>query len=205
MLGLRDKSLAFTVDLLGEAVISEAEADLYQQTCLDLIRGLSTALNEVPEIPLIDRDQKGPIPRVNLSLKLSSLTTHFDPIHTEVTLASVAGRLRPILRTAREMNAYVHVDMEQYFSRFLTYAIFCRVLAEPDFRDWPDVGIVVQAYQPQAEAELQNAAEVGRIARHAHHDPASQGGLLGLRGLDRAAAGLARAGLPPEVAKRRDV
>ncbi len=154
VLGLRDKSLAFTVDLLGEAVISEAEADLYQQTCIDLIRGLSTALNEVPEIPLIDRDQKGPIPRVNLSLKLSSLTTHFDPIHTEVTLASVAGRLRPILRTAREMNAYVHVDMEQYFSRFLTYAIFCRVLAEPEFRDWPDVGIVVQAYQPQAEAEL---------------------------------------------------
>jgi RHH-type transcriptional regulator, proline utilization regulon repressor / proline dehydrogenase / delta 1-pyrroline-5-carboxylate dehydrogenase len=28
------------------------------------------------------------------------------------------------------------------------------VLAEPEFRDWPDVGIVVQAYQPEAEAEL---------------------------------------------------
>ena len=39
VLGLRRKSLAFTADLLGEAVISEAEADLYQQTCLDLIGG----------------------------------------------------------------------------------------------------------------------------------------------------------------------
>ena len=154
VLGLRDKSLAFTADLLGEAVISDAEADLYQQTCLDLIRGLAGPLKIASEVPLIDRDQNGPIPRVNLSLKLSSLTTHFDPIHAEATLASVAGRLRPILRTARELSAYVHVDMEQYSSRALTYAIFRRILAEPEFRDWPDVGIVVQAYQPQAEAEL---------------------------------------------------
>ena len=154
VLGLRGRKLAFTADLLGEAVISEAEADLYQQTCLDLIRGLAGPLQAAPEVPLIDRDQDGPIPRVNLSLKLSSLTTHFDPIHAEAAIASVAGRLRPILRTARELGAYVHVDMEQYSYRALSYSLFCRVLAEPEFRDWPDVGIVVQAYQPEAEAEL---------------------------------------------------
>ena len=34
VLGLRRRKLAFTADLLGEAVISEAEADWYQQTCL---------------------------------------------------------------------------------------------------------------------------------------------------------------------------
>ena len=154
VLGLRGKSLAFTADLLGEAVISEAEADIYQQTCLDLIRGLAGPLKTAPEVPLIDRDQNGPIPRVNLSLKLSSLTTHFDPIHAEATIDGVAARLRPILRTARELGAYVHVDMEQYSYRALTYELFRRVLAEPEFRDWPDVGIVVQAYQPEAEAEL---------------------------------------------------
>ena len=44
--------------------------------------------------------------------------------------------------------------MEQYTYRALTYELFCRVLEEPEFRDWPDVGIVVQAYHPEAEAEL---------------------------------------------------
>ena len=159
VLGLRARSLAFTADLLGEAVISEAEADVYQQTCLDLIRGLANPLRNASEVPLIDRDQNGPIPRVNLSLKLSSLTTHFDPIHSQATLTSVAERLRPILRTARDLGGYVHVDMEQYSSRALTYAIFQRILKEPEFRDWPDVGIVVQAYQPQAEAELRGLLE----------------------------------------------
>jgi RHH-type proline utilization regulon transcriptional repressor/proline dehydrogenase/delta 1-pyrroline-5-carboxylate dehydrogenase len=154
VLGLRDKRLAFTADLLGEAVISEAEADLYRDTCLGLIRGLSGPLGADREVPQIDRDQDGPIPRVNLSLKLSSLTTHFDPIHAEATIAGVARRLRPILCTARDLGAYVHVDMEQYASRSLSYNLFCRVLEEPEFRDWPDVGIVVQAYQPEAETEL---------------------------------------------------
>ena len=154
VLRLRARKLAFTADLLGEAVISEAEADVYQQTCLDLLRGLAGPLQAAPEVPLIDRDQDGPIPRVNLSLKLSSLTTDFDPIHAETAIAGAAERLRPILRTARELGAYVHVDMEQYTYRALSYALFCRVLAEPEFRDWPDVGIVVQAYQPDAEAEL---------------------------------------------------
>ena len=159
VLGLRHRSLAFTADLLGEAVISEAEADLYQQTCLELIRGLDGPLRTAREVPRIDRDEHGPIPRVNLSLKLSSLTTDFDAIHAGATLESVAGRLRPILRTARELGAYVHVDMEQYSSRALTYAIFQRILEEPEFRDWPDVGIVVQAYQPHAEAELHTLLE----------------------------------------------
>jgi RHH-type proline utilization regulon transcriptional repressor/proline dehydrogenase/delta 1-pyrroline-5-carboxylate dehydrogenase len=155
VLALRRRRLAFTADLLGEAVISEAEADRYQQTCLEIIRGLAAPLAAEPEIPLIDRDQDGPIPRVNLSIKLSSLTPHFDPIHPEVTVERVGERFRPILRTARELGAYVHVDMEQYAYRDLTIDLFRDVLAEPEFRDWSDAGIVIQAYQPDALSLLE--------------------------------------------------
>jgi RHH-type proline utilization regulon transcriptional repressor/proline dehydrogenase/delta 1-pyrroline-5-carboxylate dehydrogenase len=154
VLKLRAHKVAFTADLLGEAVISEHEADVYQRTCLDLIRGLAGPLAARPEIPQIDRDADGPIPRVNLSLKLSSLTTWFDPISPAATIARTADRLRPILRAARELGAYVHVDMEQYDYRALSHDLFESVLGEDEFRDWPDVGIVVQAYQPDAEAEL---------------------------------------------------
>jgi RHH-type proline utilization regulon transcriptional repressor/proline dehydrogenase/delta 1-pyrroline-5-carboxylate dehydrogenase len=154
VLALRRRKLAFTADLLGEAVISETEADTYQQTCLDLIRGLAEPLAACPEIPLIDSDQSGPIPRVNLSLKLSSLTAHFEPIHAEASIEHAAGRLRPILAEARKLGAYIHVDMEQYAYRALSYELFCRVLAEPEFRDWPHVGIVVQTYQGDAGSEL---------------------------------------------------
>ena len=53
--------------------------------------------------------------------------------------------------------------MEQYAYRALTYELFRRVLDEPEFRDWPDVGIVVQAYHPEAEAELRMLPGLGRV------------------------------------------
>ncbi|MDB5352210.1 MAG: NAD-dependent aldehyde dehydrogenase [Planctomycetota bacterium] len=152
---LREKHLAFTADLLGESVISEAEADTYQSTCLELLRGLAGPLNLAAEVPLIDRDHDGPIPRVNLSLKLTSLTTEFDAIHAETTQDRVLSRLRPILRTAREVGAFVNVDMEQYAHKDLTYEIFRTVLSEPEFRDWSNAGIVCQAYLPEAMGDLE--------------------------------------------------
>ena len=72
--------------------------------------------------------------------------------------------------------------MEQYAHKDLTLRIFRAVLDEPEFRDWPDVGIVVQAYLPEAEADLRDAPRLGRAARDAGHGPAGQGGVLGLRG-----------------------
>jgi RHH-type proline utilization regulon transcriptional repressor/proline dehydrogenase/delta 1-pyrroline-5-carboxylate dehydrogenase len=157
--GLRRQGLAFTADLLGEAVISEHEAELYQQTCLDLLRGLAGPLAAEAEVPQIDRDDQGPIPRTNLSLKLTSLTARFDALHAESTAGRVAGRLRPILRAAQGLGAYVHVDMEQYAHKDLTHSIFRSVLGESEFRYWPDVGIVVQAYQPESEADLSSLCE----------------------------------------------
>jgi RHH-type proline utilization regulon transcriptional repressor/proline dehydrogenase/delta 1-pyrroline-5-carboxylate dehydrogenase len=159
VLALRRQRIAFTADLLGEAVISEHEAEVYQQTCLEVIRGLAGPLAAEPEIPQIDRDHRGPIPRVNLSLKLTSLTARFDVLYPEDTRARVAARLRPILRTARELGAYVHVDMEQYAHKDLTLAIFRSVLEEPEFRDWSDVGIVAQAYLPETEDDLHGLLE----------------------------------------------
>src|SRR5262249_22722096 len=93
---LRARSLAFTVDLLGEATITEAEAESYQAEYLGLIEGLSRHVNALAEIPLIDQGATGPIPRVNVSVKLSSLYSQFDPIDPEGTSCAVRGRLLPI-------------------------------------------------------------------------------------------------------------
>ncbi len=151
---LRKRGVGFTADLLGEAVISDEEAESYAATCVELVAGLGPPLNAEPEDPRIDRSAYGPIPRVNLSLKLTSLTPRFDALYAEATTRRVADRLRPILRVAREHGAFVNVDMEQYAHKDLTFAIFRSVLSEPEFRDWDDVGIVCQAYLPEAETDL---------------------------------------------------
>ncbi len=151
---LRKRGVGFTADLLGEAVTSDVEAEAYAQTCTELLQGLGPRLAREPEIPHLDRSPFGVVPRVNLSLKLTSLTPRFDASFGTSTTRRVLDRLRPILRVAREQGAFVNVDMEQYAHKDLTFAIFREVLTEPEFRDWTDVGIVVQAYTPEAEGDL---------------------------------------------------
>jgi len=159
---LRTQGFAFTLDLLGEAVISEAEAEAYQASYLELIDGLAPIVNAWPENAQTDFDHEGAIPRVNVSVKLSALVSHFRPMDVVGTSNAVKERLRPLLRKAREQQAYLHVDMEQYSYKNLTLEIFKQTLMEEEFRDWSDVGIVVQAYLPDAERDLAGLLEWSR-------------------------------------------
>ena len=156
---MRRQSLAFTVDLLGEATITEAEADASRDEYMQLIAGLSAPVNAWPTNLLIDADDSGPLPRVNVSVKLSSLYSQFDPIDPDGTARAVLARLRPILRAARRAGAFVNVDMEQYAYKDLTFHLFRTVLEEPEFRDWPDVGIAIQAYLRDTDEDLRRLAE----------------------------------------------
>jgi RHH-type proline utilization regulon transcriptional repressor/proline dehydrogenase/delta 1-pyrroline-5-carboxylate dehydrogenase len=156
---LRKQGFAFTLDLLGEAVITDVEADAYQRQYLDLITGLAATVNNWPQNVQLDRDHTGPIPRVNVSLKLSALDSQFNPADPRGTAAAVKERLRPLLRTAIEHDAYIHVDMEQYAYKDLTIDIFKQVLLEEEFRSYPHFGIVIQVYLPEAGDDLRGLLE----------------------------------------------
>src|SRR5207237_8225434 len=115
-------------------------------------------VNTWTPIPLIDRGPEGPLPRVNVSVKLSALYSQFDPIDPEGTSRAVRVRLRPILRAARARQVFVNIDMEQYAYKDLTLRIFREVLEEEEFRDWPDVGIAIQAYLCDCATDLEELA-----------------------------------------------
>ena len=155
---MRRQSLTFTVDLLGEATITEDEAEASRDEYVGLIAGLSQTVNGWPTNPRIDADEEGSLPRVNVSVKLSSLFSQFDPIDPDGTARTVLARLRPILREARRSGAFVNIDMEQYAFKDLTIHLFRTVLDEPEFRDWPNVGIAIQAYLRDTEDDLRRLA-----------------------------------------------
>ncbi len=136
---LHHAGVAVTVDLLGEAVLSEREAKDYDARYTDLIMTLAT--------PDAAAD---PIRKANVSLKLSALTAHFEPAAPKATSERVRARLAPLFREARQRGAFVNIDMEQYRYRDTTLAVLEDVLSTPEFEDWPDVGVVVQAYLKDA-------------------------------------------------------
>lgn len=151
----------FTLDLLGEAVTSEAEAEAYAAAYAQLLETLpAIAAGWSPE-PLVDDGPDGPLPRVNVSIKLSALDSQFDAIDPAGTSDRVLSRLRPLWRLARRNGAQVHVDMESHATKDLTLAIFQRIADEAEFRDWPHCGIVVQAYLQESPRDLERLAAWG--------------------------------------------
>ncbi len=69
---LRKDGLAVSLDILGEEVLSDKEAAQYANKYLDLIKFLPLQVNSWPGIDLLDTDDKGFIPRLDISLKVSS-------------------------------------------------------------------------------------------------------------------------------------
>ena len=152
----------FTLDLLGEAVTSEAEADAYADAYTRLLEQLPQLAAGWEADALVDDGPDGPLPRVNVSLKLSALDSQFDSVDPRGTADRVLARLRPLWRLARANGAQVHVDMESYATKDLTLAIFQQIAMEDEFRDWPHCGVVVQGYLRESLRDLAALADWAR-------------------------------------------
>ncbi len=143
---LWDKGVATSVDLLGEATVTTAEADRYAARCREALDGLVDVYRKLPARPQLEADSAGRIPRENLSVKVSALTPLLRPDAPERGKRDAAGRLRHLLRRARELDAHLHIDMESFDSREAVTDLVLELLSEDEFRDGPSAGIVLQAY-----------------------------------------------------------
>lgn len=143
---MRDRSTAFTVDLLGEAVLSEREAEVYAARYLELIKALANAAAAWPKVQYLDSDDRGPIPAVNISVKISALFSQIKPEAPQYSIEKLGKRLRPLLRLAKARHVFINLDMEMHSLKDLTLSLFRSLLDEEEFRDYPHVGIAMQAY-----------------------------------------------------------
>lgn len=151
---LWDEGAATALDLLGEASVSDAEADTYAARCLDALEQLDRAYRGLPGRPRLDADGTGPLPRAHLSVKLSALTPQRHPFAPERVSEDAKRRLRPIARRARELGAHLHLDSESLDSREAVLSTALELLAEPEFADGPSAGVVLQAYLRDADEVL---------------------------------------------------
>ena len=146
---------AWSVDLLGEATISNREADRYRDRCVEALSLLGREAGSWPSKPSLEQDHLGPIPRVQLSIKISALSPHLDPIDPEGSYQSVAERLRPILDLAMHLPASLIFDMEQADTKALLVEIFTRLFAEASYKDYPYAGLALQAYHRETARDIE--------------------------------------------------
>ncbi|MGL5833740.1 MAG: proline dehydrogenase family protein, partial [Waterburya sp.] len=151
---LRQSKMTYTIDLLGEAVITELEAADYLQGYLDLIEQLTEKAQGWNRQEGIDLAAGEEMPQVQVSVKLTAFYSQFDPLNPVGSKEKVCDRLRILLRRAGELGAAIHFDMEQYRYKNLTLQILKELLMEDEFRSRTDLGITLQAYLRDSYQDL---------------------------------------------------
>jgi RHH-type proline utilization regulon transcriptional repressor/proline dehydrogenase/delta 1-pyrroline-5-carboxylate dehydrogenase len=148
---LRSEGKTFTIDLLGEAVVSEREADDCAQRYLALVDTLS---REVACWPALDPAREAQSPLLNVSIKISSLYSLAGPVNHEESIRRVCARLVPVFRKVREAGGAVCLDMETRLLKEVTLDLFTRMTGAPEFLGWEHAGIALQTYLRDAEQDV---------------------------------------------------
>jgi proline dehydrogenase len=151
--------VASSVDLLGEATVTQAEAERYASRCAEALDTLAAAAASWPARPQLERDASGELPRTNLSVKVSALTPLLRPDAPERGKRDAAERLRLLLRRAKERGAHLHIDMESLDSRDAVLELILELLSEEEFRDGPSAGMVLQGYLRDSPQTLEHIVD----------------------------------------------
>lgn len=142
----RKNKMTFTVDILGEATLSEKEAQDYTNKYVELITWLAKDAKSWDEIPQIDRDHESALPKVNVSVKMTALYSQIKDLAWDESKRILKDRMRPLFRLGMEQGVFINLDMEQYSVKHLTLEVFTELISEPEFKNYKYFGIVIQAY-----------------------------------------------------------
>lgn len=142
----RKNKMTFTVDILGEAILSEKEAQEYTRKYVELVNWLAKDAEKWDEVPQIDRDHEGALPKVNVSVKMTALYSQIKDLAWDESKKILKDRMRPLFRLGMEKGVFINLDMEQYSVKHLTLEVFTELINEPEFKNYKYFGIVIQAY-----------------------------------------------------------
>ncbi len=149
---LHAQGFACALDVLGEATLSQVEADQYLQTYLELLKRLSAAQEQWPVLPGLEQ-----APAVHLAVKPTAFFPLTNPMDFEGSVNGILGPLRLLTQQVVKAGAFLCIDMEAYRYKGITLELYRRLKRE--FRDYPHIGLALQAYLRDSEADLAGLLE----------------------------------------------
>ncbi|MGZ8192109.1 MAG: bifunctional proline dehydrogenase/L-glutamate gamma-semialdehyde dehydrogenase PutA [Methylobacter sp.] len=158
----------YSFDMLGEAALTAADAELYYQSYLSAIETLA-------EHALSSNIYANP----GISIKLSALCPRYEPLQHSRAIKELTASLLNLANKARAANISLTVDAEESERLDMSLDIFASVFTHPDLSGWSGLGLAVQAYQKRALpvirwlaglAEIQKSKIALRLVKGAYWD-----------------------------------
>src|SRR5512133_380880 len=152
---LRKDGFAAVVDVLGEATLTAEEAEEYVSTYLEVLESLKKEQQSWKGLPGTGGDPGldwGHAPKINIAVKPTALFALANPQDFEGSVAAMLNQLRRIAAKVVEVGGFLCIDMESYRHKAIIIELYKRLKLE--YRDYPHIGIVLQAYLKDTDQDL---------------------------------------------------
>ncbi|WP_305908973.1 bifunctional proline dehydrogenase/L-glutamate gamma-semialdehyde dehydrogenase PutA [Methylomarinum sp. Ch1-1] len=136
-----DDHYRYSFDMLGEAALTETDAERYFQAYLKAISALASQ-SEHDDI----------IGNPGISIKLSALYPRYEPLQHRKAERQLIDKLFELARLARDANISITIDAEESERLDMSLTIFQALFGHDELQGWQGLGLAVQAYQKRAYA-----------------------------------------------------
>lgn len=151
-----DKRWRYSYDMLGEAALTNADAEAYFAAYHEAIAALGRR-----------DDPHSGFARQSISVKLSAIHPRYEFAQLDRVQTELYGRLLDLAQAAAKADLVFSIDAEESERLETSLWLYERLIREPSLKHWRGLGLVVQAYQKRAPfvidwlADL--AADTGRV------------------------------------------
>ena len=148
----REKSgYRFSFDMLGEAAMTQADADRYYQDYVHAIHAIGK-----------DAAGAGVYEGNGISVKLSAIHPRYARAQHERVMAELLPRLKDLFLLAKQYDIGLNIDAEEANRLELSLDLMEALVSDPDLAGFNGIGFVVQAYQKRCPFVIDYLVDLAR-------------------------------------------
>ncbi len=141
----------FSFDMLGEAAMTQADADRYYQDYVHAIHAIGK-----------DAAGAGVYEGNGISVKLSAIHPRYVRAQHERVMAELQPRLKDLFLLAKQYDIGLNIDAEEANRLELSLDLMEALVSDPDLAGFNGIGFVVQAYQKRCPFVIDYLVDLAR-------------------------------------------
>ena len=149
------KGFRYSYDMLGEAALTELDAQKYLASYEQAIHSIGKASNG-----------RGIYEGPGISIKLSALHPRYSRAQYERVMDELYPRLLSLTLLAKQYDIGLNIDAEEADRLELSLDLLERLCFEPQLAGWNGIGFVIQAYQKRCPYVIDYVIDLARRSRH---------------------------------------
>ena len=149
----------YSYDMLGEAALTQPDADRYYKAYVDAINALGARSG------VLKKRERNVLDAPSISVKLSALHPRYEVAKRARVHAELTPKVLALGQLAMRNGIGMTVDAEEADRLELSLDVIGAVFADPSLDGWNGFGLAVQAYQKRAPYVIDWLADTAHEAR----------------------------------------